>query len=172
MAHPLLPFWAPSMYWAISITDAAVTLNKRSQAPLSATFLTGTAILLIGTSLRILCFRVLGRHFTLAMSLQDDHSLVTSGPYAVVRHPSYTGGLLQALGACLVGAGAGSWLADGGYATPWGAFLGLNLAILTVMWGYACTRGAKEDEFLAEKFGEKWKVYAQAVPYRYVPGVC
>jgi protein-S-isoprenylcysteine O-methyltransferase Ste14 len=33
----------------------------------------------------------LGRFFRFEASIQEDHQLVTEGPYSIVRHPSYTG---------------------------------------------------------------------------------
>jgi protein-S-isoprenylcysteine O-methyltransferase Ste14 len=43
----------------------------------------------------------LGRNWGIPMSLRQDHELITSGPYAYVRHPIYTGILLAMLGSAL-----------------------------------------------------------------------
>jgi len=40
----------------------------------------------------------LGRNWGMPMTLREGHELVTSGPYALVRHPIYTGFLLAMLG--------------------------------------------------------------------------
>jgi len=45
-----------------------------------------------------MCYRTLGRHFTFQLSIKRNHTLVKDGPYAVVRHPGYTGYLLMVLG--------------------------------------------------------------------------
>ncbi len=43
----------------------------------------------------------LGRNWGMPMSLREGHELVTTGPYAYVRHPIYTGILLAMLGSAL-----------------------------------------------------------------------
>ena len=58
----------------------------------------GSAVALAGVALRIWSVRTLGRYFRRSVTIESDHELVTRGPYAVVRHPSYTGGLLSGLG--------------------------------------------------------------------------
>ncbi|KAJ7097031.1 hypothetical protein B0H15DRAFT_824610 [Mycena belliarum] len=176
MSYAIVPLWARCVYWTLSILEAAELYNKYSQGasvpPLTPTFLAGTAVLIAGTAIRIRCFRELGRHFTYAMSVRDNHSLVTSGPYGVVRHPAYTGGLLQIIGSTLVIFGADSWWSDIGYTTRLGTFLAGSSIVCGVIYAYACLRGAKEDEYLARTFGDQWKSWAQKVPYRYIPGIC
>ncbi len=58
----------------------------------------GLAMLVGGVWLRNRASQALGRHFTVALSLYDDHELVLVGPYHWVRHPSYTALPLVALG--------------------------------------------------------------------------
>ena len=40
----------------------------------------------------------LGRFFSVDVAIVCDHRVVETGPYRVVRHPSYTGLLLQCVG--------------------------------------------------------------------------
>ncbi|KAF9644887.1 hypothetical protein BDM02DRAFT_829359, partial [Thelephora ganbajun] len=40
-------------------------------------------------ALRLFSFRTLGRHFTYQLAILPSHKLVTTGPYAYIRHPSY-----------------------------------------------------------------------------------
>jgi protein-S-isoprenylcysteine O-methyltransferase len=61
-------------------------------------FMAGLALLVGGSLLRRHCFRVLGRFFTGAVTIQDDHRVVDSGAYRWVRHPSYTAALLMIVG--------------------------------------------------------------------------
>ena len=56
----------------------------------------------VGGLIRYKCYRTLGSMFTFEMSIRKDHILVTSGPYAIVRHPSYTGIILVAIAVSLV----------------------------------------------------------------------
>ena len=43
----------------------------------------------------------IGRNWGMPMSLRQDHELVTTGPYAYVRHPIYTGIMLAMIGSAL-----------------------------------------------------------------------
>ncbi len=43
----------------------------------------------------------IGRNWGMPMSLRQDHELVTSGPYAYIRHPIYTGIMLAMIGSVL-----------------------------------------------------------------------
>ncbi|KAJ7467463.1 hypothetical protein FB451DRAFT_1258622 [Mycena latifolia] len=175
MARPILPLWSRAVHCAFMITEAAAILSsdpKRSSSPsLTGTFVLGICLLIAGASIRLRCFHELGRQFTFALTLRDDHALVTTGPYAVVRHPAYTGGIMKLAGAELVLLGPGSWWWGAGYATPWGAFLAFNLIGCATIFMYACTRGSKEDAYLAKTFGEKWERFARDVPYRYIPRI-
>ena len=58
----------------------------------------GAATGLSGLSLRWWSQRELGSMFTFEVGIRKDHRLVESGPYAVLRHPSYTGLLLGIVG--------------------------------------------------------------------------
>jgi protein-S-isoprenylcysteine O-methyltransferase Ste14 len=59
---------------------------------------TGVAVFSIGGALRIWPVYVLGRRFSGLVAIQPGHKLVTSGIYGVIRHPSYLGVLVNALG--------------------------------------------------------------------------
>lgn len=113
----------------------------------------------------------MGRHFTFRLSLRDGHKLITSGPYSIVRHPSYTAGLMTVVGCLCTLVGDGSWLREVGYATPFGKFC---VVVLMVNFGVCVKpflRADQEDAFLREEFGKQWDEWADAVPYRYVPGI-
>ena len=62
---------------------------------------TGVAVCLLGFSLAIEARRHLGRNWGLPMSRKEQPELVTSGPYAFIRHPIYTGLILALLGSAL-----------------------------------------------------------------------
>ncbi len=94
------------------------------------------------------------RFFIPAVRLQQErgHQLITTGPYAWVRHPGYAGMLL---GMPASGLALGSWLA-----------VGLTL----VMVGFVLRRAALEDRFVRGAL-PGYPEYAARVPYRLVPGV-
>jgi len=64
-------------------------------------FVAGLALLAAGSFLRRHCFRVLGKFFTGAVTIQEEHRLVDGGAYRWVRHPSYSAALLMVLGISL-----------------------------------------------------------------------
>lgn len=70
----------------------------------------GLGLVVGGAALRVWSMLTLGRLFTFAVSIQGDHELVDRGPYRVLRHPSYTGGLVGLLG---VGVALDNWLSIG-----------------------------------------------------------
>jgi protein-S-isoprenylcysteine O-methyltransferase Ste14 len=67
----------------------------------------GLCLMWAGGALRWWCFRTLGRYFTFTVMTSPDQSVVTSGPYRFLRHPSYAGMLLALAGVGLV---FGNWL--------------------------------------------------------------
>lgn len=73
-------------------------------------------------------------------------TLVTRGPYRVVRHPLYLATVCAGLGQCVAGARV--------------ACLGFWLLLV------ACfvVRAAREEEVLAAAFGNRWDAYAHSVP--------
>lgn len=97
--------------------------------------------------------RQLGRQFRVNAGLYEDHELVTSGPYRIVRHPIYTS-LLAILGStlCLL--------------TPWQwAALSLGLFVAGTE-----IRVYTEDRLLASRFGERFTEYQRSVR-AYIPFV-
>jgi protein-S-isoprenylcysteine O-methyltransferase Ste14 len=97
--------------------------------------------------------RHLGRQFRVHAGLYEDHELVTSGPYAIVRHPIYTS-LLAMLGCTLL------------VLTPW------QCAAIALVLFIAGTeiRVHTEDGLLASRFGERFFEYRKRVR-AYVPFV-
>jgi protein-S-isoprenylcysteine O-methyltransferase Ste14 len=57
----------------------------------------------IGIGFAIWARVYLGRNWSPRPSVKEQHELVTTGPYAYVRHPIYTGIILAALGTALIG---------------------------------------------------------------------
>jgi protein-S-isoprenylcysteine O-methyltransferase Ste14 len=79
--------------------------------------------------------------------IAKNSELATDGPYAVVRHPLYTGNILVLVGFAIAN---GSWWA-------------LPLALL-FFWFYYPTAIDYEDRKLRSLFGETWERWAAAVP--------
>lgn len=64
-----------------------------NQIGISAVF----GVLLAGISLRWWAIHCLGKFFTVDVAVHKNHKVVNTGPYMLLRHPSYTGLLLQIL---------------------------------------------------------------------------
>jgi protein-S-isoprenylcysteine O-methyltransferase Ste14 len=152
--------------------------------PSSVWFL-ATFIAITGGLFRLEAFRALGRHFTFELAVLKDHKLVTSGPFSVVRHPSYTGFLALAWGSTLAIFARGSWVREFiiGDVLQYGIMSGLPWAPLARALAVAVTalqllgtgvmlrRTISEDMMLREEFGKQWDEWARRTPYRLVPGV-
>lgn len=113
----------------------------------------GLALVAAGFTLITWTTVELGRQYSVYITLQQDHQLITSGPYRYIRHPRYLGVMVVALGLALL---FRSWFAIG--ALP---FL---LALLIF-------RLSDEEKLLQAEFGAQWEAYVQRswrlVPYVY-----
>jgi len=58
----------------------------------------GSGLVIAGAALRVWSVAVLGRYFTYVVQVSTDQQVVDTGPYRLIRHPSYTGALMMAGG--------------------------------------------------------------------------
>ena len=148
-----------------------VGIGAAARIQLTPTVLTGLALAIAGAGIRVACFRTLDRFFTFEVTLKEGHQLCTRGPYSVVRHPSYTGWILQTVGIALWALGPGSWAREAGWLdTPAGmvaagAYLGLQVYTALGM----LLRCSKEDALMRKQFGAQWDEWAGRVRYRLIP---
>ena len=97
--------------------------------------------------LTITAASVLGKEWSFQARLVEGHRLVTAGPYALVRHPIYTGmfGMLLATGLAFA-----HWIA---------------VVPATVLYGAGTIiRVRSEEKLLREAFGRAFEEYARRVP--------
>ena len=133
-----------------------------------------TAACLLGIAgglIRRSCHRALGRFFTWEMSIYNGHRLITTGPYRVVRHPSYTGLALLVVGIALLLTSSGSLFVEAGL---WDTGFGKALVVVFVAhlsWtaGELLWRTRAEDEMMRAHFGREWEEWAKRTPYRVLP---
>jgi protein-S-isoprenylcysteine O-methyltransferase Ste14 len=95
--------------------------------------------------------RALGRQWRIDAGLNEDHQLVRSGPYRIVRHPIYTSML------CLL-------LGTGSLLTP----VPILLVATALFMAGTEIRVRIEDTLLASHFGEQFQNYRNTVP-AYIP---
>ena len=80
--------------------DALLGLDASAMA---AVVWLGFALFAAGLALRWYSMIYLGRLFTFDVNVAADHKVIDSGPYRLIRHPSYTGALMAYLGLGLCG---------------------------------------------------------------------
>jgi protein-S-isoprenylcysteine O-methyltransferase Ste14 len=113
----------------------------------------GTAVFALGLVLRAWAVRELGRFFKFTVVVQSDHRVVDTGPYRLIRHPSYTGLLTIELG---LGMALGTWLTIPACLLP--PLIAFSARLLT------------EERVLARELGEPYLAY-MARTKRLIPGV-
>jgi len=107
--------WYMSPLWITTIIVVIVTaaVPRADWAPLEVHVpwirILGLAILLAATALTLWARLALGAMWSAAPTVKQEHQLRTSGPYAITRHPIYTGLLGMMLGTGLL-AGSGRWI--------------------------------------------------------------
>ncbi|KZT04530.1 uncharacterized protein LAESUDRAFT_761090 [Laetiporus sulphureus 93-53] len=140
---------------------------------LSPMFLAGCGCGVVGGFIRYQCYRTLGRLFTYEISIRDNHQLITTGPYAWVRHPSYSGGFICCVGMGLCYASQGSYLKECGILDTTAGKVASVLYAAMIFYGTASlvVRAPQEDAMLRKEFGAEWDEWAKKVPYRMIPYV-
>lgn len=118
-----------------------------------ALYIVGLVIFVCGLALRWYAIRYLGRWFTVNVAIADDQPLIDTGPYALMRHPSYTGALMAFLG----------------FALCLGNLASL-LVVVAASTGVFSWRIHIEEKVLAQAFGQRWHNYC-AHTKRLIPGL-
>lgn len=138
-------------------------------------FLAGSAFTVTGATLRLQARRILGEHFTGQLSIKKGHRLITTGPYTVVRHPSYTGAAMTFVGSALAPlANPGSYFAQMPQALWWAAPVKTAALAAAGYWVvmflvWIPRRIMHEEAMLREEFGEEWEAFERKTPYRMIP---
>jgi protein-S-isoprenylcysteine O-methyltransferase Ste14 len=115
----------------------------------------------LGIAVDVICLwmfhrthRDLGENWSVSLDLRERHTLVTTGIYALVRHPMYSGFWLMALAQALL---LPNWIAG-----PAG-LVGFGI----LFFG----RVRREEEMMISAFGDEYRVYmartARVVPWIY-----
>jgi protein-S-isoprenylcysteine O-methyltransferase Ste14 len=114
----------------------------------------GLSLLALGYGL-VFWAMLVNRFFSSVVRIQSDRGqhVVSEGPYALVRHPGYSAGILIVLAS---GIALGSWLAA--------AFL------VAVVLPFLFYRVVNEDRVLQRRL-DGYADYARRVPWRLVPGI-
>ena len=112
----------------------------------------GAVLAWAGAGFTVWAKLTLGRWFSASFGVKLGHELVTRGPYAIVRHPMYTGLLVLGMGL--------------GVAYDSAITLGLALVFVVPLLLHALI----EEQLFARHFGTAWAAYRARVPML-VPGL-
>jgi protein-S-isoprenylcysteine O-methyltransferase Ste14 len=105
----------------------------------------GLALTFAGAAFTLWARFTLGSNWSGAVTVKADHELMTRGPYAIVRHPIYSGLLLTMLGTAVVV----------------GKYRGLVcVGLLFTAWK---TKSLTEERLMTEQFGEQYLAYKRRV---------
>lgn len=132
---------------ALHLTGATITWHR------PMIFVLGIGLMVLGSAISWLAVQQLGRYFTVVVRVQPDQPVIQSGPYRVIRHPSYTGQLLVFLGYALT-------------LTNWASVP----AVMIVIVGGYMYRILVEEQVLRERIGAPYAQYMSR-SRRLIPGV-
>jgi protein-S-isoprenylcysteine O-methyltransferase Ste14 len=114
-------------------------------------FWVGVAITVSGLIFAVWAREHLGRNWSRSVTIKQDHELITTGPYAVLRHPIYTGILAGFLGLAIA-------------LSEVRGFVAFAIMFL-VFW----VKLSMEEQWMRSQFGETYARYvhrtAALVPY-------
>jgi protein-S-isoprenylcysteine O-methyltransferase Ste14 len=112
----------------------------------------GVVLFAAGGALRLWPVFVLGRRFSGLVAIQPGHTLVTSGVYGIIRHPSYLGLIVNSLGWAL-------------------AFRsGVGVLLTALMIPPLLARMRAEEALLRTQFGNEYDAYCRRTA-RLIPGL-
>jgi len=136
LAAALLAFRGQPLHW----------LDERFLPPTMAAYWLGLLMLAVGIAFAVWARHDLGRNWSGTVTVKQDHELIRSGPYRLVRHPIYTGLLLAILGTAVA---FGEWRGLLAFGLLTGSLL-LKLRI--------------EERFMGESFPDEYARYRAEVP--------
>jgi protein-S-isoprenylcysteine O-methyltransferase Ste14 len=136
LAAALLAFPGQKLHW----------LNARFLPQTMVAHWLGLLMVVLGLAFAIWARIHLGRNWSGTVTVKDDHELIRTGPYGLVRHPIYTGLLLAILGTAIA---FGEWRGL------------LAFGFLTVAFLFKLRR---EERFMSESFPDDYPRYRAEVP--------
>ena len=144
--------------YVIGVPLSAVRALRFPASAQVAAFVAGLLLLVAGSLLRRHCWRMLGASFTGDVRAHADQQVVTQvvtrGAYALLRHPSYTAGVLMHTG---FGVALGSW--------------GSALAMTAITFATYLYRMRVEERTLLAAIGEPYRDFLRTrkrlIPFVY-----
>ena len=151
--EPILSRWAhlgpmAIAAWLLLAPQVALPgLDARflAEAAAPVAFAIGATLTAAGLLFAVWARRHIGRNWSATVTLKEGHELVTSGPYALVRHPIYTGLLLAFMGSGFARGDLGGVVAV--------------VLVLAALW----RKLRMEERWMCEQFGEAYLAYRRRV---------
>lgn len=132
---------------------AAALLDARWLPALSQLVVPGIALAAAGAAFSIVARLHLGQNWSATATIKQDHELIRSGPYRLVRHPIYTGTLAAAIGTAVAVGEVRDLLA---------------LPLVSVgFW----LKARSEERLLMSSFGDRYAAYRREVRGAIIPHV-
>ncbi|CAF3717358.1 unnamed protein product [Rotaria sp. Silwood1] len=152
----------------ISILFPQISTSINS-LPLTSISILGYILMIIGGFGRIWCYKILGKLFTFEITIRNTHKLIKTGPYAYVRHPSYTFVCILAFGMFFVHQRLKNLFPNSTWLQiqfgPIGFIIFCLVTILSIK-----RRVIREEEELAKSFGMEWTEYVSKTK-RFIPKI-
>ncbi len=147
------------LLWVVIVVSVTLAFNLAYQLPQAGMNaapvlrILGIALFVAGLVIRWYAIVSLGRFFTVNVAIATDHQLIDTGPYRLVRHPSYTGALMAFLG---LGLCLGNWA---------------SLAVIVIpIFVVFLRRMQVEEAALLQTFGDQYGDYMRRTK-RLIPAI-
>ncbi|MGD0308762.1 MAG: isoprenylcysteine carboxylmethyltransferase family protein [Acidobacteriota bacterium] len=134
---------AVALLWLPSVPPPL--LDKRFLPHGDSCFWSGLAVTAGGLLFATWARRHLGSNWSQAVTVKEGHELITSGPYALVRHPIYAGLLVAFVGSAVA---RGEWR---------------GLLAVVLVFGVLWRKLKLEEKWMRVQFGESYDVYSRRV---------
>ncbi|MBV9762463.1 MAG: isoprenylcysteine carboxylmethyltransferase family protein [Acidobacteriaceae bacterium] len=120
-------------------------LGTRLFPPSNIAYTIGVVLLFAGVLFAFWARFFLGRNWSGEITVKQDHQLIRSGPYALVRHPIYSGFIFAMLGTAIA----------------FGQLRGfLGVVLAAIGWRL---KSLIEERYMVEQFGAEYTNYKQSV---------
>ncbi|HET8826435.1 MAG TPA: isoprenylcysteine carboxylmethyltransferase family protein [Terriglobales bacterium] len=111
----------------------------------------GIVLTFAGAAVSVWARIILGENWSAKVTRKVDHELIRSGPYALVRHPIYSGLLLATIGTAI-------------FIGQWRGLIAVPLVLLS-----ESIKARREEQFMIEEFGQTYRDYREQTWF-IVPG--
>ncbi|MDQ6620423.1 MAG: isoprenylcysteine carboxylmethyltransferase family protein [Pseudomonadota bacterium] len=144
LQHLLPLLFAVGLLWAERVPGAF--LNERFFPWAPWEFWIGACVTAAGLLFTVWARIHLAGNWSGIVTIKHDHELIATGPYAIVRHPIYTGLLVAFIGSAMA---RGEWR---------------GVLAVVIAWLALWRKLRLEERWLTERFGQQYEAYSRRVP--------